>query len=238
MRRSPNPFHSAIRPLAFAVMSFVAAGLGASACKKSSPTTPTPTPTPPVFTTSNPTGSTANLDARTSMKTPADSGTFMYDDFVSTAAATITKLTWQGIYCAEVLNRAAPAATATTFEVGFYPDSGNNPNRTSPIQLGVYPVARVAETRGTDRVLNCGTTSTGWSFYDYTLTLDTPFQAAAGVRYWLSIQARVPYLQANNNDFIFWGWRNGVQNNARSIQFSAAGVATEHALDRAYSLIK
>ena len=44
--------------------------------------------------------------------------------------------------------------------------------------------------------------------------------------------------QANNNDFIFWGWRNGVQNNARSLQFSAAGVVTEHALDRAYSLIK
>jgi len=233
-----SPYRSSVRPLVFAALSLVATGLVASACKKSSPTTPTPTPTPPVFNTSNPTGSTANLDARTSMKTPANSGIFMYDDFVSAEAATITKVTWQGIYCAEVLNRAAPAATATDFEIGFYPDSGNNPNRTAPIQTTVYPVARVAETRGTDRVLNCGAISTGWSFYDYSVTLDTPFQAAAGVRYWLSIQARVPYLQANNNDFIYWGWRNGVQNNARSIQASATGVITEHALDRAYSLIK
>ena len=87
-------------------------------------------------------------------------------------------------------------------------------------------------------MLNCGAISTGWSFYDYSLTLDTPFQAAANVRYWISIQARVPYLQTNNNDFIFWGWRNGVQNNARSIQYSPTNVVTEHALDRAYSLIK
>ncbi|MBK9239077.1 MAG: hypothetical protein IPL75_02185 [Acidobacteria bacterium] len=234
-----SSYGSFVRPLAFTILSIAATGLMASACKKSSsPTTPTPPPPAPVFTTANPTGSTANLDARTSMKTPANSGTFMFDDFVSTEAATITKITWQGIYCAEVLNRAAPAATATDFEVGFYPDSGNNPNRNSPIQLTVYPVARVAETRGTDRVLNCGAISTGWSFYDYSLTLDTPFQAAANVRYWISIQARVPYLQANNNDFIFWGWRNGVQNNARSIQYSPTNVVTEHALDRAYSLIK
>ena len=226
------------RLLSVTLVSLVASGLVASACKKSSPTTPTPTPPPEVFTTANPTGSATNLDARTSMKTPANSGTFMFDDFVSTTAATITRVTWQGIYCAEVLNRPAPSPTATDFEVGFYPDNNNNPNRTSPIQATVYPLARVAETRGPDRVLNCGGISTGWSFFDYAVTLDTPFQAAAGVRYWISIQARVPYLQANNNDFIFWGWRNGVQNNGRSIQYSPTGVVTEHALDRAYSLIR
>jgi hypothetical protein len=132
------------------------------------------------------------------MKTPANSGTFIFDDVVPTEAATIIRVTWQGIYCAEVLNRPAPAATATDFEIGFYPDSGNSPNRNSPLQTTVYPVARVAETRGPDRVLSCGTTQTGWSFYDYSVTLDTPFQVAAGVRYWISIQARVPYLQANN----------------------------------------
>jgi hypothetical protein len=228
-----------VRPMT-CVLAVLAPAMLVSACSKksSSPTTPTPAPSPTVVSTANPTGSTANLDARTSMKTPANSGTFMFDDFVSAESATITRVTWQGIYCAEVLNRPAPAATATDFEVGFYPDSAGSPNRNAPIQTVVYPVARVAETHDVDRTLNCGTTSTGWSFFDYSVTLDTPFVAAANVRYWLSIQARVSYLQANNPDFIFWGWRNGVQNNARSIQYNPDGSVVEHALDRAYSLLR
>jgi hypothetical protein len=225
------------RPLAFAVLG-VTTGLLVG-CGGSKPTEPTPTPTPtPVHTTVNPTGSATNLDARTSMKTPANSGTFMYDDFTSPTATTITRVNWQGIYCAEVLNRPAPAATATDFEIGFYPDSGNLPVKNSPIQFTVYPLSQVAETRGTDRVLPCGGISTGWSFYDYSVALNPPFQAAAGVRYWLSIQARVPYLQANNPDFIFWGWRNGVQSNGRSIQINPQNIVTEWPLDRAYSLIR
>jgi hypothetical protein len=216
----------------------------ASGCKKANagpgaPNPPAPPqPPPPVINTDNPTGSQLNLDARTSMRTPANTGTFMFDDFVSPTAATIVRVLWQGIYCAEIANQAAPNATATGFEVAFYPDSGGLPNTSSPIQKVMYAIGRTGENRDFAATANCGTASTGWSFYNYDLTLDTPFAAAAGVRYWVSIQAQVNYLQAGNPGFIFWGWRNGLPNNNRSVQINPAGAVTEFPLDRAYSLIQ
>jgi hypothetical protein len=242
---SPSRPFPLFRILAWSFVALALPALLASGCRQSNnalPAAPNPpapaAPPPPVINTGNGNGSQLNLDARTSMRTPANSGTLMFDDFVSQTAATIVRVTWQGIYCAEVLNQAAPAATATGFQVAFFPDAGGNPNTASPIQSVIYPIGRTGENRDFDAQANCGATPTGWSFYNYSVTLDTPFAAAAGVRYWLSVQAQVNYVQAGNPGFIFWGWRNGLSSNNRSVQISSTGALTEFPIDRAYSLIQ
>lgn len=235
----PHPFRLPRRPLlasaCFTLALATSMLIGAGCKKKSSPVAPTPQPEKLVNTNNAP-ASPANWEARTSMRTPANSGWTMYDDFVSTEGAVITRVTWQGIYCAEVLNAPPPAPTATGFRVGFYSDAGTNPNPSAPLQSTVYPISRVAETIDLSPVGNCGTTPTGIALYKYTVTLDAPFTASPGVRYWLGIQAQVDYLQANNPNFVYWGWRNGVVNNNRSIMIGPSGDRTEFALDRAYSI--
>lgn len=217
------------------VAAAVVAVLVANCGKKSTPTTPS-TPTVTLPNSGNPPNSTLNMDARTSMRTPANIGTIVFDDFQLTATTTINRVTWQGIYCAEVLNRAAPAPTATGFLVGFYADAGNNPDRNNPLQATTYPIGSTAETKDFETVANCVATSTGWSLFNYAVTLATPFTAQANTRYWLGIQAQVNYLQAGNPDFIYWAWRNGIAVNNRSVSIVPDGTATVYAADRAFSL--
>jgi hypothetical protein len=215
--------------------------LGTSAgCKKKSPTAPSPQPTVtgPVVNTANPNGSAANWEARTSMRTPnTGTGFQLFDDFGPTTSTTITKVSWQGIYCVESPNLPPPAPTAQSFVVGFYGESSNYPNQASPLSVSTYPLARVAETVDQQPISgNCGTTATGISLYNYTVTLDTPFAVTAGSRYWFSVMAVVDYTQQGNPSFVFWGWRNGVVNNNRSVLVDPSGNFTTYALDRAYTL--
>ncbi len=210
-------------------------------CKKksSSPTAPTPTPPAPVVNTVNPAGSATNRDARTSMKGTVGNGTQTFDDFIASTAATITQVTWQGIYCVENPNQPAPTPTAQSFLVGFYADNNNSPNQNAPLSTGTYQLARVAETADATPNGTCGSaTPTGIGVYNYAVTLDTPFNAAAGVRYWVSVMANVNYNFTNSATFVYWGWRSGTANNNRSIQIAPNGAVTEYASDRAYSLIR
>jgi hypothetical protein len=94
-------------------------------------------------------------------------------------------------------------------------------------------MGRVTETFvSTNTTGVCGTAQpTAIPLYAYTLTLNAPFVAAAGVRYWFSVQAITP-------DFgIFWGWRNGTASNNRSIQITDAGATNVFITDRAFSLL-
>lgn len=217
--------------------------MGASAgCKKKSPTAPTPTPTPtptgPVVNTANANGSTANWEARTSMRTPnSGTGFQLFDDFVPSTSITISKVSWQGIYCIESPGLPPPVPTAQSFVVGFYGDSNNFPNQAAPLNVSTYPLARVSEAVDQKPITgNCGTASTGISLYNYTLTLDSPVAVTAGTRYWFSVMAVVDYIQQGNPSFTFWGWRNGVANNNRSVAVDPAGNFTAYTLDRAYTL--
>lgn len=217
----------------------VALGLATGCKKKSSPTAPTPTPPGPVVNTVNPAGSAANRDARTSMKGTVGNATQTFDDFISSTPATITRITWQGIYCVENPNQPPPAPTAQSFLVGFYADSNNSPNQNAPLATTVYPLARVAETADATPNGKCGTAEpTGIGVYNYSLTLDAPFSVTPGVRYWLSVMANVNYNFTNSASFIYWGWRSGTANNNRSVQVAPNGGITEYPSDRAYSLIQ
>jgi tRNA A-37 threonylcarbamoyl transferase component Bud32 len=175
------------------------------------------------------------LEARTSMRTPANDGTTVFDDFVWTSAMPITRVAWQGMYCAVVPDAEAPSPTATAFRVGFHPDH-DGPDRANPLQSGVYPIGRVGETRVATVQAFCGNTRTGWGLYDYAVTLDRPFAAAAGVRYWLSIQAEVGDLQAGNPAFVYWGWRGMFQRDNPSIAIDPSGRRQDFPMDRAFRL--
>jgi hypothetical protein len=194
----PHPFRSFRRPLLACTCLMLAAALVGAGCKKkSSPVAPTPQPEK-LVNTNNPPTSPANMDARTSMRTPENSGTITFDDFVSTDGVVITGLTWQGIYCKVVADAPPSSPVATGFQIGFYPDAANNPNNVAPIVSTVYPIARVAETLEQTLTGICTPVSTSIAAYKYHVTLDTPFTAAPGVRYWLGIQAQVDEVQANN----------------------------------------
>lgn len=196
------------------------------------PSQGTPT-TPPAFDSNQPSGST-QWNAQTSQRITAPTPWAQtFDDFTLTDARTITRVQWQGIYCEQTIRVLAPEPTATSFFVAFYADANNAPDTSNPLASGTYAMGRVTETFvSTNTTGVCGTAQpTAIPLYAYTLTLNAPFVAAAGVRYWFSVQAITP-------DFgIFWGWRNGTASNNRSIQITDTGATNVFTTDRAFSLL-
>jgi len=207
----------------------VAAILGVAACGEDAVAPLSPPPPPPDDrSTLNIPGSPTNLDARTSQNKTGGTPVSVFDDFTFTGGSTIRNIAWQGIYCREVLNAGAPVPIATSFTVSFHADNGGLPNPTA-LQSETIPLAQVAETFDQNSVLECGTTSTTWGFYNYSATMTTPFVAAAGTRYWVSVVANLPATD------LFWGWRNGTVDNNNSVQLFQ-GAFTNYNLDRAYEL--
>ena len=211
-----------------AVLTFVVA-----ACKgkSDSPTAPVVIPTTSRSTVV-PASTTGYVEARTSQivsngALPAE----VFDDFTLTGNSTIRTVGWQGIYCVQSPNAAAPAPTATAFKVSFYPDLAGRPNTAAPVQTATYTLAQTAQTFDKNVTgLTCGTAAnTTWPFYSYTVTLATPFVAAAGTKYWMSVQAFTPSYD------VYWGWRDGTPDNNSSLQLFN-GTYTTYAIDRAYSL--
>ncbi|MEP6692601.1 MAG: hypothetical protein ABJD07_15700 [Gemmatimonadaceae bacterium] len=155
----------------------------------------------------------------------------VFDDFTFTQTGTITTVGWQGIYCVQQVNAAAPAPTASSFTVSFYPDAAGRPNLAARIQTSTYTVAQTGQVlEKTVPGLTCGTAAnTTWPFYRYSVTLATPLTATAGTKYWISIQATTPSYD------VYFGWRDGTPNNNSSLQLFQ-GVYTTYNVDRAYSL--
>ncbi|MCC7055304.1 MAG: hypothetical protein IT355_18675 [Gemmatimonadaceae bacterium] len=195
-------------------------------------------PTAPVgnqktsFTTLNPVGSGTNIEARTSqIVTNGAPPAQLFDDFSFTGGSTIRTVGWQGIYCVQAANAAAPAPTASAFTVAFYPDASGRPNIAAPIQVTTLTLAQANQVfdRNVSN-LSCGSaTNVTYAFYSYSATLATPFVAAAGVKYWMSVQATTPSYD------VYWGWRNGTTDNSLSVQLFT-GAFTTYPADRAYSL--
>ena len=156
----------------------------------------------------------------------------VFDDFTFTSASTIKTVAWQGIYCVPQANAAAPAPTASAFQVSFYTDVSGRPNTAAPVQTSTYTLAQTAQTFEKNQSgLTCGTAAnTTWPFYKYGVTLSTPFVAAANTKYWFSVQALTPSYD------VYWGWRDGTVDNSSSLQLFQ-GTYTTYAIDRAYSLV-
>jgi hypothetical protein len=232
-RRVLGRYAGSICVAAVVAVTLVACGGGSKSPTSPTPAPPTPTPPPPTTkTTENPLGSSNNVEARTSQAVPAGvgPGATVFDDFTFTGGANITRVSWQGIYCREVANAAAPAPTATAFIIAFYADQAGRPNAAAPLYQITVPISSVNEMLDRNQAnLNCGTTPTTWAFYSYSTVLPTAFGAEAGRKYWMSIQAQVPTQQP------FWGWRDGIVDNRLSVQLFQ-GAFTDFPVDRAYGL--
>jgi hypothetical protein len=179
-----------------------------------------------------PTTTSGYVEARTSqIVTDGSPPSAVFDDFTLTGASTIRTVGWQGIYCVQQVNAAAPAPTASAFTVSFYADSSGRPRLGAPLQRTTYPLAQVGQTfEKNQSPLTCGTAAgTTWPFYRYSVTLTTPFAATANTKYWISVQATTPSYS------VYWGWRDGTPDNSSSLQLFS-GTYTTYAIDRAYSL--
>jgi hypothetical protein len=187
---------------------------------------------PPIFDSTLPSGSIA-ANAHTSQTITSGASTKTFDDFTLGTGRTIRRVQWQGIYCVPTVVASAPAPTASSFTVSIYGDANNLPDQAKVLATGNYAIGRVSEIYdSTIPNATCGAaTPTAVPIYAYDVTLNTPFVAAPGVRYWLSVSAHTP-------DFtVFWGWRSGTATNGRSIQIGATGVPNVFTTDRAFSLV-
>jgi hypothetical protein len=191
-----------------------------------------PTPPPPDQSTLVPSGTPGFIEARTSqIVTNGGAPSWVFDDFTFSTAGTIRTVRWQGIYCVQQPNAPAPTPTASSFTVTFYEDVSGRPNTATPLQASTYTVAQAGQVFDkTVGGLFCGTAAnTTWPFYNYAVTLSTPFSAAAGTKYWISVQATTPSYD------VYFGWRDGTANNNLSLQLFD-GVYTTFNVDRAYAL--
>jgi hypothetical protein len=184
---------------------------------------------PTSVTTLNPTGSSINLEARTSHTRVGTPDITMFDDFLFTGGSSLQDVAWQGIYCRAVLDAPAPVPVATGFTVSFHADIAGVPDTTAALQSETFTLAQVGETFDQNLQTTCGTTPTTWGFYDYSVTLSNPFVAAPGTRYWLSVVAHLPATD------LFWGWRRGTTAVGGSLQLMQ-GQWTTYPADRAFSL--
>lgn len=211
----------------------LAALLLATACGgDSSEPPPPPPPDEPTRTTIVPPTSSGYVEARTSqIVTDGSPPSWVFDDFILDENTTIRSVGWQGIYCVQQPNAPAPSPTASSFTVTFYSDVSGRPNTAAPLQSSTYTVAQAGQVfQKTVSGLTCGTAAnTTWPFYLYSVQLSTAFNATAGTKYWISVQATTPSYA------VYFGWRDGTPDNNLSLQLFD-GSYTTYPIDRAYSL--
>ncbi len=141
----------------------------------------------------------------------SDADSYAYDSFILAASAPITEVHWRGGYL-----HGAMYGRASTFTLTFYESTagGLEPHVTNP-QLPEIFLAQYAVPD------NAGETSAGTFggtlLYDYHFTLPSSFQAAAGVKYWLRIEA----AQSGYPD---WGLALGTGGDGQHFAFSTGAA--------------
>jgi hypothetical protein len=120
----------------------------------------------------------------------------VYDNFTLGSASSITGVEWVGAY----FNPPA-AGPITSFEVQFWSDAAGQPG----ISLADYVIpGNASETFLSNDNL-------GSPAYTYAVGLGTPFDAAAGTQYWLSVVADLAFPPQ-------WGWETGTGGDGTSFQ--------------------
>ncbi len=111
-----------------------------------------------------------------------DSDEYAWDSFICTADTAVTRISWRGLY--QYSANGFAHAPVSNFSVaiyrsiggGFQPDLG-----TGGRLVRYYTNSNASE-------VGSGTIA-GLPVYDYTFTLPAPFQATAGTKYWVQIEA-------------------------------------------------
>lgn len=139
-----------------------------------------------------------------------------YDDFNIAAGATVTGIDWVGqIFTNPSLSNAS-ITDVTGFTLNIYADSGaGNP----PVNL-LYSQAIAGNGNPTD----LGTADiNGTEYFSYSATLATPFAAAPGTTYWLSVVADLTGYYSGAQ----WGWASsgGVSNGLGGFTYDPSMVS-------------
>ncbi len=105
---------------------------------------------------------------------------YVWDNFTFPTAQTVTEMRWRGGYDPTRFGRGG---SVLDFSIAIYPSiaAGIEPDIVNP-PLARY---RVGDNAGEAAAGLFGATT----LYDYQFTLPRPFQAAAGVKYWVQIEA-------------------------------------------------
>lgn len=160
---------------------------------------------------------------RTSYGDPAQPYFRTFDNFTLSQTGLVTEITWQGSYQDFITPANNPATPNTiSFALGFWADNAGVPG--APLLSQTIPIAAVSMTF-------VGLSPTNTNVFDYRVTLATPFLAAGGTQYWLSI------FSNSSSTNPLWGWRSGSGGDGLTFQqnFSTGG-STLIAPDRAFSL--
>lgn len=133
-------------------------------------------------------GTTAiNESPRTSdYGTASGSGWRSFDNFSSASSASVERVSWRGLWFADLQPTPAPSPVVDTWEVAFRASSGGVPGAVLWSQN--IAAASVASTFQGNGVLNANG-AYNVSFYDYALDLPALFNIAAGEEYWISVTA-------------------------------------------------
>jgi hypothetical protein len=207
----------AVRQLLLLAFAMSVAACGGSPSSPSAPTTPSHDTLTAIHDTLTATGSAASVDSVWSERSGADDRQ-VYDDFVVRTATPIRTIAWQGMR----FTTRPPGR----FYISFIADNGGFPLRQTDETNSGRPRALYATTLSIDQVNErpgvtqaCDNSpQTQCGSYDYSVTLTTPFQGAAGTRYWLLIQAESPF-----NAHSGWSWRKGRTDNGFAVS-SLAGT--------------
>ena len=157
----------------------------------------------------------------------------VYDPFSPDEGGQVNGVRWEGIYCQLIEGGSAPEPHATGFTIELYQDAGGGPDLgTGPIWSSAFDLAEVNETLTTTIEQTCGAEiKTTWAYYEYEVTLASPFEIEAGQAYWLSIEALTPNFNT------FWGWRTTTSDAADSVQ-EFDGVLNPVFGGRAFALLR
>lgn len=117
------------------------------------------------------------------------------DNFTLSSANTINQITFWGVYYPS-------NSPSDNFTVNIYADSGSN-----------LPGALLSSQPITTSRTDTGVDAFGVDFYEYTASLSSPFAAAGGTQYWISV------VNSAGNPASSWGWGtgNGDANGAYSL---------------------
>lgn len=154
------------------------------------------------------------------------SGFRAYDDFTLTSTSKITSVSWQGIYIPTSTSATAPAPDTTTWQIGFFADSGDFP--AASLYSTSLPASAVVTTLmspgfyGTQPV----------DLYAFTAVLPAGFTALAGTKYWFSPVS----LASTFNPFFSWSPSTATYDNLTA-QTQTGGGDFNRPNDRAFALV-
>jgi hypothetical protein len=149
----------------------------------------------------------------------SDYDTYVWDDFTLGSTQTISKVTWRGGYDPAMFGSDGPVVDFTVSIYASIP-AGTQPDVVNPPLVEYHTGGNAGETQA-------GVVG-GTTMYDYSFTLPTPFQAGAGTKYWIRIEA----LQHSIPD---WGIAAGTGGDGRYFRRSALGYQAVTG-DAAFSL--